>query len=249
MPELARRPSLFSHTLNQLGRQIVSGHYGESGMIPPEPRLCEQLGASRGVLREVLRVLSQKGLISAQPKVGIRVEPERNWNVMDLDVLNWLWEFGPRTSYIREFLEFRLIFEPAAASAAARNATEADRKEIIDLYTILAEESDRISDRSSDERAQDADLQFHLAVFRASRNRLLVYTGTLIGHIMRQQIAVTTSTPGVFRDAVPLHQQMAEAISRGDYREAERAAHDNVIWTQNALDRLNLEHQAAVADK
>lgn len=84
MPELARRPSLFSHTLNQLGRQIVSGHYGESGMIPPEPKLCEQLGASRGVLREVLRVLSQKGLISAQPKVGIRVEPERNWNVMDL---------------------------------------------------------------------------------------------------------------------------------------------------------------------
>ncbi|MCB1512981.1 MAG: FadR family transcriptional regulator, partial [Hyphomicrobiaceae bacterium] len=148
---------------------------------------------------------------------------------------------------IREFLEFRLIFEPAAASAAARNATEADRKEILDLYTILAEESDRISDRSSDERAQDADLQFHLAVFRASRNRLLVYTGTLIGHIMRQQIAVTTSTPGVFRDALHLHQEMAGAICRGDHREAERAARDNVIWTQNALDRLNLEHQATVA--
>ncbi|MER2622813.1 MULTISPECIES: FadR/GntR family transcriptional regulator [Pseudomonadota] len=243
MPELTRRPSLFSHTLNQLGRQIVSGRFGESGVIPPEPKLCEQLGASRGVVREVLRVLSQKGLISAQPKIGIRVEPEHHWNVMDIDVLNWLWEFGPRTNYVREFLEFRLIFEPAAASAAAKNATEADRREILELYRILAEESDRISDRSSDERAQDADLQFHLAVFRASRNRLLVYTGTLIGHIMRQQIAMTTSTPGVFRDAVPLHKQMAEAIATGNHREAERAARDNVIWTQNALEKLR-EHQA-----
>ena len=238
MPELARRPSLFSHTLNQLGRQIVSGRFGETGVIPPEPKLCEQLGASRGVVREVLRVLSQKGLISAQPKVGIRVEPERNWNVMDIDVLNWLWEFGPRTNYIREFLEFRLIFEPAAASAAARTATETDRAEILELYRILAAESDRISDRGSDERAQDADLQFHLAVFRASRNRLLVYIGTLIGHIMRQQIAMTTSTPGVFRDAVPLHKEMAEAIVKRNHLEAERAARDNVIWTQNALERL-----------
>ncbi len=64
---------------------------------------------------------------------------------------------------------------------------------------------------------------------------------------MRQQIAMTTSTPGVFRDAVPLHKQMAEAIAKGNHREAERAARDNVIWTQNALDRLNREHQTAVA--
>lgn len=82
--------------------------------------------------------------------------------------------------------------------------------------------------------------------FALLRNELLVYTGTLIGHIMRQQIAMTTSTPGVFRDAVPLHKQMAEAIAR-NHREAERAARDNVIWTQNALDRHNREHQTAVA--
>jgi DNA-binding FadR family transcriptional regulator len=64
MAELTGKPSVFSFTLDKLGRQIVSGRYGADGIIPPEPKLSEQLGASRGVLREVLRVLSQKGLVS-----------------------------------------------------------------------------------------------------------------------------------------------------------------------------------------
>jgi GntR family transcriptional regulator, galactonate operon transcriptional repressor len=237
MVELTRRPSVFAHTLDKLGRQIVSGHFGADGVIPPEAKLCEQLGASRGVLREVLRVLGDKGLVSAQPKVGIRVRPESNWNLMDTDVLDWLWAYGSRNDYLREFLEFRLAVEPAAAHAAALNATEQERHEIVALCERLHEESERIMDRASDERAQDVDLQFHMAIFRASRNRMMIYVGNMIGHIMRQQIAVTTSAPGAFREGLPLHRAMAEAIARGDGEAAAFATHGNVQLTQAHLQR------------
>jgi DNA-binding FadR family transcriptional regulator len=154
---------------------------------------------------------------------------------MDVDVLDWLWDYGARTDYIREFLEFRLTFEPAAAYSAALNATEGDRREITSLCRRLFDESERIMDHASDERAQDVDLQFHLAIFRASRNRLLVYVGNLIGHIMRKQIAVTTSTAGAFREGLPLHQELVDAICVGDANAAAKAAEANVRLTQALL--------------
>jgi len=232
MLKSARRPSVFSFTLDKLGRQIVSGHYSPDGVIPPEAKLCGQLGASRGVLREVLRVLNEKGLVTAQPKVGIRVQPESKWNVMDTDVLDWLWDCQPRTNYIREFLEFRLTIEPAAAYAAALNATDEERQEISDLCIQLHQEGERIMDRASDESAQDVDLKFHMAIFRASHNRMMIYVGNMIGHIMRQQIAVTTSVPGAFREGLPLHRIMVEAICERDGEAAARATEENVRLTQ-----------------
>lgn len=235
MAELAGKPSVFSFTLDKLGRQIVSGKYGADGAIPPEPKLSEQLGASRGVLREVLRVLTQKGLVTAQPKIGMRVQPESQWNVMDMDVLDWLWDHGARPDYIREFLEFRLIFEPAAAYSAALNASEKDRRQIADICERLFEESERIMDHASDERAQDVDLQFHLAIFRSSNNRLLIYVGNLIGHIMRKQIAMTTSAPGAFREGLPFHRAISVAIGKGDADAAAKAAEANVKLTQSLL--------------
>jgi DNA-binding FadR family transcriptional regulator len=237
MANSTRRPSVFAYTLDKLGRQIVSGHFGVEGVIPREAELCDQLGASRGVLREVLRVLGDKGLVSAQPKVGMRVQPEINWNLMDTDVLDWLWAHRSRTDYLREFLEFRLIVEPAAAHAAALNATEEERREISSLCGRLQDESERIMDGASDERAQKVDFQFHMAIFRASRNRMLINVGNMIGHIMRQQIAVTTSAPGTFREGLPLHRAIAEAIARGDGEAAAQAAEENVRLTQVHLQK------------
>ncbi|MFD2238182.1 FadR/GntR family transcriptional regulator [Aureimonas populi] len=242
MAESGRRPSVFSSTLDKLGRQIVSGSFGADGAIPAEQKLCEQLGASRGVVREVLRVLSEKGLLTAQPKVGIRVQPESKWNVMDTDVLDWLWDYGSRIDYLREFLEFRMAVEPAAAYAAALNRTDEESQQITELCDRLYEESERIMDRASDERSQDVDLQFHMSIFRASRNRMLIYVGNMIGHIMRQQIAVTTSAPGAFRTGLPLHRAIAEAIGKRDGEGAARATEENVRLTQSLLQKASQFH-------
>ena len=92
-------------------------------------------------------------------------------------------------------------------------------------------------DGASDERAQKVDFQFHMAIFRASRNRMLINVGNMIGHIMRQQIAVTTSAPGAFREGLPLHRAIAEAIARGDGEAAAQAAEENVRLTQVHLQK------------
>ena len=58
---------------HQLGREIVSGKYSLGTSLPTEADLCEEYGVSRTAVREAVKMLSAKGLISSRPRHGIRV--------------------------------------------------------------------------------------------------------------------------------------------------------------------------------
>jgi DNA-binding GntR family transcriptional regulator len=76
---MATMKNVHGNTLDHLGEAIVAGRYGPGESIPPEPRLREALGVSRTVIRETVKSLVGKGLVSTGPKVGTRVLPEENW--------------------------------------------------------------------------------------------------------------------------------------------------------------------------
>ena len=59
-----------------------------SGSLPPGSRIvaddaAEQLGVSRTVVREAVRVLESMGLITVRRRVGITVLPPEAWNPFD----------------------------------------------------------------------------------------------------------------------------------------------------------------------
>ena len=81
--------------VQELGISIVGGGYSLDDKFPIEAELSEKFGASRSVLREALKMLSAKGLVSARPRYGTWIEPESNWNILDPDVLRWLLERKP----------------------------------------------------------------------------------------------------------------------------------------------------------
>jgi DNA-binding FadR family transcriptional regulator len=69
--------NVHGNTVDHLGEAIVAGRYAAGASIPPEPLLCEELGVSRTVVREAVKSLVAKGLVSTGPKVGTRVLPRR----------------------------------------------------------------------------------------------------------------------------------------------------------------------------
>src|SRR5258707_1526950 len=77
--------SLHGRIVHAIGRRIVSGDLRPGDLLPSEP----ELGASRTVVREVVKVLSAKGLVESRPKTGTRVRPRETWNLLDPDVLAW----------------------------------------------------------------------------------------------------------------------------------------------------------------
>jgi DNA-binding FadR family transcriptional regulator len=225
---MSRKPSLFAHVLDQIGTGIASGRYSATGMLPREPELCLMLGASRTVIREAIRVLSQKGMLQPQQKVGVRVLPPALWNLMDIDVLDWIWQAGGHEKYVRDFLEFRLTFEPMASYQAALRAPADARRNISVLCDELIAANDRLQQGGSRAAAIECDIAFHTAIFSASENHLAHYLGTLVSHMLRLQINETTDPPQEFSRGLYLHRGVADAIASGEADEAFHHSYDLV---------------------
>src|SRR3954468_16230629 len=123
----ARRRTRFAQVVDELGRRVVSGDFDGSGVLPIEPQLAAELGVSRNLLREAVKVLAGKGLLDVRPKRGTRLRAQPAWHLLDPDGLAWLDGSGHRLERSFDLVEFRLIVEPMASYLAAGRGTPARR--------------------------------------------------------------------------------------------------------------------------
>ena len=109
--------NVFGSTVDLLGEAIVSARYPVGESLPAEPLLCEELGVSRSVLREAVKSLVAKGLLTTGPKVGTRVMPEDQWNWFDPDVIAWLVKKGLPREFVRDLQDLRRHQDRQGAAA------------------------------------------------------------------------------------------------------------------------------------
>jgi len=200
--------SLTYGLLETLGQSIVSGYYDGRG-FPTEAELCAAFGASRTVAREAVKMLTAKGLVSARPRQGTRVEPVAHWNLLDPDVTRWLMERPFSNTIYREFTEVRLAIEPVAASLAAQRA---ERKDIRAIRDGLNGMRDHAGDH---EQALAADIEFHVAILRASGNPFFWQLRELINTALRISIGITNRISG-HTASIPAHETVLIAIENAD---------------------------------
>jgi DNA-binding FadR family transcriptional regulator len=197
----------------KIGRRIVSGQYRPGDTLPTEPRIQAEFGVSRTAVREAIRLLSAKGLTASRPKIGTRVRPTVDWNMLDPDVLRWQLDQSPSEEFIHALFEMREIIEPAAAERAAERATpeELDRMGV-------AMEGIQNEARASPEQIK-ADIDFHMAILEASRNPLLRSVGAMIASALSISFSLGWRTV-MAEDAVLQHRAVYDAIRRRDGEQA-----------------------------
>ncbi|MBW8882899.1 MAG: FadR family transcriptional regulator, partial [Asticcacaulis sp.] len=176
--------SLTYSLLETIGQAIVVGEFEESG-FPTEAELCVMYGASRTVAREAVKMLSAKGLLSSRPRQGTRVEPVANWNLLDPDVTRWMTERPYSNKIYRDLTEVRMAIEPMAAALAARRATKADIKAIRAGLNGMRDEADH------HDLALQADIEFHVAILKASGNPFLIQLRELVHTALTISIGLT----------------------------------------------------------
>src|SRR5664279_5218512 len=93
-----------------------------SGALPPGTRIVAdaaavQLGVSRTVVREAVRVLESMGLITVRRRVGITVLPAGHWNPFDPNIIRWRLAGPDRLGQLQSLSELRSAVEPLAARA------------------------------------------------------------------------------------------------------------------------------------
>ncbi|HET8611482.1 MAG TPA: FadR/GntR family transcriptional regulator [Sphingomonas sp.] len=227
-------PDMDGHNLTRsivadLGRAIVTGDYRHGDPFPKEAELCVQYGASRTVLREAVKMLTAKGLLTARPRQGTRVQPEAKWNLLDPEVLKWLLQRKFSIELLIDFTNVRLAIEPRAAALAARSATQAQRAAMIDAIRRM-----EAAERGEDD-ALDSDIAFHVAVLQASNNRFFSQLTDLTEATLRFSIRRTNAYKGVPRASAEEHRDVLDCILSGN---PEAASHQMMSLIQGALDLL-----------
>jgi DNA-binding FadR family transcriptional regulator len=198
-------PSVHAAVANEIGLRIVRGDYPPGTVLPNEAKWAETFNVSRSAVREAIKILMAKSLLSSRPKVGSRVEPRERWNLFDRDVLGWYAAAPNREKFLKTVQELRYIVEPEAAALAAERRSEQQMREIADAC------SEMVGARSLMVRTA-ADTRFHMAILTASGNELLVPLGVLIESALEQLFVYVTREQKDLEHAMKLHENIAREI-------------------------------------
>ncbi|WP_405588787.1 FadR/GntR family transcriptional regulator [Streptomyces sp. NBC_01190] len=214
----SRGRGLHGQLVQQLGQMIVSGDLGADRPLVPE-EIGQRFEVSRTVVRESLRVLEAKGLVSARPNVGTRVRPVSDWNLLDPDIIEWR-AFGPqRDEQRRELLELRWTIEPLAARLAAGHGREDIQQRLADMAEIMAHAAAQ-GDALTFTRA---DAEFHTLLLQVAGNRMLEHLSGIVSSALHVSGGPTTGCDRPADASVGLHHRIVEALAEGDGGTAEAA--------------------------
>ncbi|MEU0370325.1 FadR/GntR family transcriptional regulator [Streptomyces sp. NPDC006283] len=214
----SRGRGLHGQLVQQLGQMIVSGDLGADRPLVPE-EIGQRFEVSRTVVRESLRVLEAKGLVSARPNVGTRVRPVSDWNLLDPDIIEWR-AFGPqREDQRRELSELRWTIEPLAARLAAGHGREDVQQRLGDMVEIMGHalaQGDGLT-------FSRADAEFHSLLIQLAGNRMLEHLSGIVSAALQVSGGPATGCDRPTEASLAHHARIADALASGDAHAAESA--------------------------
>ena len=160
----------------QIGVAILSGLYRPGDGLGGEIQESEALKVSRTAYREAIRILTAKGLLESRPKAGTYVTPRARWNMLDPDLLAWMFLSGkPDPRFVRELFELRGLIEPPAAALAASRRSKDHVLQMREALEIMRVEGlGTVEGRAADQR-------FHSSILQAAGNELLASLSSSVG--------------------------------------------------------------------
>lgn len=206
--EAAEDPLLADRLFEQLCEAIAMGVHAPGEKLS-EPRLAARYGASRASLREAIRRLEGRKLVTRAPRQGVRV-------------------ISPTPEDAAELFAIREALEGMAARLAAERATA---EEVAALREMLARHREVLSEPEALARWQaSANSDFHFMVARIGGNKQLFdllcgeYYTLFRVYRMRRRLE-----PGRMRRALVEHERIVEAIAEGDAELAELLMRRHVV--------------------
>ncbi len=211
-----------SQVVNQIGREIITGIFAPNTKLPDEATMRARYSVSRTALREAYSKLSAKGLIWARPKVGTAVRPRSSWNMLDPEVLTWHLQTMPIAAIVSDLYALRRMVEPGACALAAETHNEEDLAEMRGAF------ADMVANANTTERELiRADLRFHLAILKATKNHFIGAFSSLIHAAMYSAFEISWRGASFIKsDRLDQHRAVLDAIADRDSARASRCMED-----------------------
>ncbi len=235
-PELGAGARLHRQVMRVLLAEIVAGTHKPGDALPTEQELAARFGVSRGVSRETIRGLEERGLISVRHGRGATVNEDARWERFDPDVLEALLASPRSGDVLRDYLECRRILEIEAAGLAAERARPTDRARLGDALERIRECVEGEDGSPALEDAfHEADIAFHEVLIDGTGNRALATLGgRLHRSLLRARYPLARPEYRVQR-ALPEHERIYLAVAAGDADAARSAMRDHLLTIEGYL--------------
>lgn len=187
------RRTLRTRVLLALRDELISGGL-QPGQRVNEVEVAEELGVSRGTLREAIRNLEQEGLLESVPHRGTFVR-----------------ELTP--AEVIHVYEVRASLESRAARNASARLDDAMRDR---LEAALARFQEVLESDAPFREVVTADLAFHEAICEASGNPILLGIWRSITGLITAVMLNAGPQPLRPLQTVESHRELLDAIEKGD---------------------------------
>lgn len=217
--------------------EIIAGRYPPGAALPPEWELAEREGASRLTIREAVRILRQKNVVTVVRGRGTFVQARDRWSPLDPAVLGALArDPDALTGQLQALLEARSLVEVGVAELAAARRSEADLAAMGAALTHMRHASglhqvNGVAAELDLDAYVAADLAFHDAIMAAAGNPVISALFDPIATLLRDSRRQTSRDQVAREHALAAHERILAAIERQDPVGAARAMRDHLAET------------------
>ncbi|QIM18265.1 FadR family transcriptional regulator [Leucobacter coleopterorum] len=223
MAQIQRTP-LADQAAEALLDRVRAGEWQLGAKLPGETTLGPQLGVGRSTVREAIRQLAGRGVLSSRQGAGVFV--------VALDVPDD-WDAVLRRSDIVAVIEARAAIEGEAAALAAVRRTPAD------LRAIRRALRERARHRSVIEDHVDTDTAFHRSIVAAAHNPILLeFFDGFTPRLRQAMLEMLRTRPGFAGGSDEdhaAHERLAEAIAGRDAETASSLSRSHLVALAAAL--------------
>jgi DNA-binding FadR family transcriptional regulator len=214
---------------DELLEDVISGRYPTGSALPAEGELAAAHGISRPTLREAVRILRAKNVLSVQHGRGTFVNAPDAWS--SLDVLVRASARSSSSGVPERLLEARRMVEVGAVQLAAQRRSV----EHLDEMRASVAEMLAASVEGDVDLFVEADMAFHDTIMRASGNVFVPYLLEPFGALLVEARRQTSAVPQIQRNAIAEHERILAAVRGGDPAQARDAMESHMAQTQADL--------------
>ncbi len=191
--------------------------------LPNETVLCQRLNVGRSSLREAMRALASRNIVTIRQGSGTYIASSTGVadDPLGLSFIN------NKKKLIHDLMEIRFLLEPSIAALAAIHADDTEIKKICKLCDDVEELLKAHKDHS------DKDIELHTAIALSSKN---IVVPRLVPVIFRSIPLLIESTGNTLcNETIESHREIADAIAAHDAVRAHDAMYLHLVYNRKQI--------------
>lgn len=214
-----KRKSLVDDVVDVFLKDVENGVYTYGDKLPSQKELANRYQVSLIVIREALTKLSAVGIISFHQGKGTYLNKTEKGTFVAPEFSSLIFH---NINNLLEIVEARQIVESETSSLAAKRRTN---NNLLEIEKTIDGMKESLNDY---EHFAKWDVEFHIAVAKASNNQVLQKITTLLIDSYRSEISKFFQVPGVIEKILMEHESIYFQILNGDSEKASLIMHNHL---------------------